>query len=175
MEVRCADGRVLGVRPVPVRDRSGAPYEVTLDLLLDGAPFGAVGERSAGALQALAHRLAGGAVGTAERGVRAWAAARGQDPDAAWQELRPHLPRDAELLALTARDPDDVSAEGELRVLLRPVHAWDDGWSSRTDVVLQAWGEGGTGVRAVLDLDGLRALLAALLAEVAAATARDEG
>jgi hypothetical protein len=176
-QVRCADGRVLDVRPVAVLDRTRTPYETTLVLTLDGGPFGSVGERCSGALQALSDRLRGGdePAGTAERGVRAWARDRGEDEDAAWRGLRPHLPRDAELLSLRARDPDDVPSGGELRLVLGHARTWDDddGWRSRVEVVLQAWGDGGTGVRAVLDLAGLHALLDALLAECAVALGRD--
>ena len=177
-QVRCAGGQVLDVRPVPVLDRTGAPYETTLLLALDGRAFGAVGERCWGALRALAARLAADAepAGTAEH-VRAWARDHGQDPDEAWRGLRPHLPRDTELLSLRARDPDDVTSAGELRAVLGHVRTWDDdaGWSGRTEVVLQAWGDDGTGVRAVLDLPGLRALLADLLVECDAVLGRDTG
>ena len=36
-EVTCVDGTVLAFEPVPVLDRAGVPYEVTLRRLRDGA------------------------------------------------------------------------------------------------------------------------------------------
>ncbi|MCW2607452.1 MAG: hypothetical protein JWO60_2145 [Frankiales bacterium] len=172
-QLRCADGRLLDVVPVPVLDRTGALYECTLRLLLDGAPFGHVGQRAAGVLGAVSARLdtEQQLTGTAERGVRGWARAQGTDPDVVWSGLRPHLPRDAELFCLRARDPDDDPLPGELRALVSPVRTWQDGagWRTRTDVVVQAWGDDGAGVRAVLDLPGLCVWLDALLGECATA------
>lgn len=135
-QLRCADGRLLDVVPVPVLDRTGVPYEATLRLLLDGAPFGDVGQRCAGLLAA----------------VRA-----------------APLPEAGELLDLRARDPDDVASAGELRVRLDPVRTWTgEGWESRTDAVVQAWGDDGTGLRAVLTTAALCDLLDGLLAACAA-------
>lgn len=160
--VRCADGGLLDVVPVPVLDRTGAPYEVTLRLLRGGVPYGEVGERVGGALRVLADRLREQAVptGTAERGVR------GVAGDEAWTSLRAVLPRDAELFCWRARDPDDVDSSGELRATVQHVRRWEGHrWSTTVEVVLQAWGDDGTGHRAVLDVAGLRSLVDDLLAE----------
>lgn len=173
-QVRCADGRLLDVRPVPVLDREGTPYEVTLHLLLDGAPFADVGERCGWALAGLRDRLRELAPGQEpqgllERGVRVAARAAGADEDAAWQAARPHLPRDVDLLVLRARDPDDVASAGALRVRADTVRRWRGrAWDIRTDAVLEAWGDDGTGVRAVLDPARLCVLVEAVLAECAA-------
>ena len=164
-EVTCLDGSVLVVRPVPVLDRDGAAYELTLDLLLDGRPFGAVGERCGFFLAAAAERLRGdGPASTLEAGLRRWAADGGQEPDRAWQQLERYLPSDRELFAFLARDPDDLTTVGELRAWLRSQRRWIPGeprghWQVSEHVVLDAWGAGGTGVRAVLDRAEALALL----------------
>ena len=154
-DVTCVDGSVLTVLAVPVLDRDGAPYEMTLRLLRDGVPFGEVGERCGWFLTGAIERLrADGQVpeSTLEHGVRA----AGAD----WAQLAPHLPRDRELFAFLAREPDDLPGAGELRVRLRTVRTWSGrGWQVRHDALLEAWGDGGTGVRAVLDRQALLALL----------------
>jgi hypothetical protein len=169
-EVVCVDGSVLTLLPVPVLDRSGAAYEVTLRLLRDGRPFGEVGECSGWWLARTADQL------------RALQAAHGPDafPPAAYDAvldrglvqdghrtvLRQLLPRDRELLCLRARDPDDGDPSGELRLWVRDDRSWRDGrdgargrWSLRCRGVLDAWGADGTGVRAVLDGPALLDLL----------------
>ena len=159
MEVTCSTGAVLSVRPVPVLARDGVPYEVTLELLLDGAPFGQVGERCGGLLADAAVRL------RAPVPVSTLEAALGRD----WPLLAPHLPRDRELFALRARDPDDVPSGGALRALVDVVRRWTGrGWEERVQVRLEAWGDGGRGVSAVLDLDAARALVEGVLTEAAA-------
>lgn len=177
-QVRCADGRVLAVCPVPVVDRQGVTYEVTLRLLLDGAPFGDVGECCGHALAGLRERLRDAPPGElppglVEQGVRAVARATGTDPDTAWELARHHLPRDVDLLVLRARDPDDVSSSGALRVHGVTERRFVRGaWQARTDVLVEAWGDAGTGVRAVVDVAALGALLDALLSECSSVGAR---
>jgi hypothetical protein len=178
-EVTCADGSVLGLRPVPVRARDDVAYEVTLELLRDGAPFGQVGERCGWFLASAAARVraaltGGGPPTTAvEAGVRRWAARTGADPERTWTELDRYLPRDRELLALRSRDPDDVAVTGELRVEVRRERTWVRGdddrgrWELAETAVLDAWGDGGVGVRALLSCAELLDLLEALIAEVA--------
>lgn len=149
----CTGGAVLTVRPVPVRARDGVPYEVTLELLLDGAPFGQVGERCGGLLADAARRLAGVSVGTLEAGGAA---------------LSPYLTRDRELFALRTRDPDDPPGVGALRALLDPVRTWTGrAWSTRVQVRLEAWADDGRGVSALLDLEQARALVDGVLGEAA--------
>ena len=56
-ELRCVDGSILTVLPVPCRDRAGKPYEITLELRRDGQPFARVGERCGFRLSRLAARV----------------------------------------------------------------------------------------------------------------------
>lgn len=183
-DLRCTDGSVLSVLPVPCLGRDDAPYEVTLRLERDGEAVGAVGERCGFFLAQTAARLraaraadaCGFPVSGVEAGLRAWAADAGRDADAAWRELSRYLPRDREVLAFRARDPDDVAAAGELRVVLREEREWvppgaDSGrgrWRLRSLAVVEAWGAGGQGMRAVLDSAGLQEFLDQLLADCAA-------
>jgi hypothetical protein len=177
VEVRCVDGSVLELRPVPVRARDDIAYEVTLLLLRDGEPFAQVGERCgwfvASAVTRLRAAVTTGTLPTTalEAGVRRWAGRTGADADLTWSGLDPYLPRDRELLWLRARDPDDVATAGELRVEVRRSRSWrrDPGrWEVVDDAVLDAWGDGGTGVRAVLGAPELLDVLEALVREVAA-------
>lgn len=158
MDVTCSDGSVLMVRPVPVLARDGVPYELTLELLLDGAPFGRVGERCGGLLAAAAARL--------RRPVPVSTLEEALGPD--WEALAPHLPRDRELFALRARDPDDLPTPGALRALVDVVRRWTGrGWEADVRVRLEAWGDDGRGVSAVLDVPGATALVEGLLREAA--------
>jgi len=186
-QVRCVDGSVLTVLPVPVLDRDGAPYEVTLRMLRDDVPFGQVGERCGWFLATTAARLRVAREGSGpealpasslEAGLRGWAVDGGVDPDRAWDLLERYLPRDRELFAFHARDPDDRSEVGELRVWLRVEPSWSEGpgprglvpggrWQLRHRAVLDAWGSAGQGVRAVLDSAELLALLEDLVRDCA--------
>ena len=186
----CADGRVLGVVPVPVTDRHGVPYEVTLRMTLDGAPFGDVGERCGYFLAALAVRVAAAraegsprpAPGrrrtasrrrTCEGGLRSWARDAGEDPDEAWAAFAHYVPREHELFAFRHRDPDDLLSTGELRAGVRTERVYQPvrgaavselggpppgRWRLTRRAVVEAWGSGGQGVRAVLDSGGLERL-----------------
>ena len=184
-ELRCVDGSVLSVLPVPCLGRDGVPYEITLQLERDGEQVGAVGERCGFFVAQTAARLRavrvqdpdGFPVSGLEVGLRAWAADQGVEPDAAWSGFSRYLPRDREVLAFRSRDPDDVSAAGELRVVLREERAWvrpgadgaRGGWRVRCLAVVEAWDAGGRGVRAVLDSAALLDFLEQLLADSAAA------
>jgi hypothetical protein len=149
---------------------------VTLRLLRDGRPFGDVGECSGWLLSRTAEQL------------RACQREAGPDafPPGAYDAvldlglvedgdrtlLRRVLPRDRELLCLRARDPDDGDPSGELRLWVREDRTWHAGrdgvrgrWSLRSRAVLDAWGSGGTGVRALLDGPALLALLERLADE----------
>ena len=122
-ELRCVDGSVLGVLPVPVVDRHGAPYEMTLRLVRDGADFGSVGERCGYFLAATCARLTAAGdfpASNVEGGLRAWAGDVGRDPDAAWVELGRYLPRDHELFAFRRREPDDIASAGSARCTADP-------------------------------------------------------
>ena len=178
-EVRCVDDSTLGVHPVPVVDRDGVPYELTLRLTRDGEPFAAVGERCGYFLAATAARLATERTGDPERfppasldgGVAAWAADTGAAP-ADGARLMRYLPRDRDLFSFRSRDPDDLSVGGELRCALHDRREWHGGWQLTRRAVLEAWDENGCGVRAVLTASDLAAFLDALLAEAAAAGCR---
>ncbi|HVE62439.1 MAG TPA: hypothetical protein VNB94_01365 [Mycobacteriales bacterium] len=192
--VVCVDGSKLGVSPVPVVDRDGAPYELTLRLSRDDQPFGAVGERCGWFLAATAARLrAAGADGSAESevwpdrddrfsasaiegGLRAWAGDQGLEPDSTWAQLERYMPRDRDLFVFRHRDPDDLISEGEIRCSVHSTKTWVDGagtaraggrWQLARRAVLDAWGHGGEGLRAVLTAPQLVHFLDALLAEAA--------
>lgn len=176
-EVRCVDGSRLGVRPVPVLDRHGVPYEVTLQLLRDGEPFGDVGERCGFFLAGTARRLRVARVqdptsfpsSSVEAGVRSYAVDETAEPGAVWSTLARYLPRDRELFCFRARDPDDLGTVGELRAALEEQRSWLPGppgrWRIDCRAVLQAWGSAGVGVRAVLTSEQLQVFLDALVAE----------
>ena len=184
-ELHCTDGSVLSVLPEPCLGRDGVPYEVTLRLLRGGEQVGAVGERCGFFLAMTAARLRAAQAEDPEAfpssgievGLRAWAADEGLQPDQAWAVFARYLPRDREVFAFQARDPDDVSSAGELRVVLREERAWvpprvegERGrWRLRCLAVAEAWDSGGRGVRAVLDSAQLLAFLDRLLADCAAA------
>ena len=194
-EVRCVDGATLGVHPDPVVDRDGVPYELTLRLTRDGRPFGSVGERCGWFLASTAARLAAEMAddspsatlwsspddrfptSSLEGGLRAWAVDAGRDADATWSELERYLPRDRDLFAFRHRDPDDLASAGELRCSVQTERSWVGGdgfagagghWRIACRAVLDAWGDGGAGVRAVLTAGELAAFLTALLEEAAA-------
>lgn len=180
-ELRCVDGSVLSVLPVPCCGRDGVPYEVTLRLERDGQEVGAVGERCGFFVAQTAARLRAAGPDTfpvsgLEAGLRAWADDHDQDAGAAWSGFARYLPRDREVLAFHSRDPDDLSAAGELRVVLREERSWlpprEEGgrgrWRLRCLAVVEVWDAGGRGVRSVLDSAGLLAFLEQLLADCAA-------
>lgn len=192
-DVTCVDGSVLSVLPEAVLDRDDVPYEMALRLVRNGEPFGVVGERCGFFLATVAVRLAratsaSGPVAddgmtvawvdpddrfppsSMEAGVKAWAADAGRPPDTTWAELARYLPRERSLFSFRRRDPDDPARLGELRCSLRTSKVWvstdERGmgrWAIRERAVLDAWGEAGQGVRAVLTapqlLDFLRMLL----------------
>ena len=178
VEVRCVDGSVLSLLPVAKLDRGGVAYEVTLRLLLDGASFGEVGECSGWRLARTAERLRAaqaqaGADAFPATGVHGLLDGRLSDGQAQLREL---LPRDDELLCLRARDPDDGDGDGQLRIWLRHDRTWLPGrdgargrWSTTSRAVVDCWGDGGRGVRCLLDAPALLRLLDGLVAEAAAA------
>jgi hypothetical protein len=197
------------VTPVPSHDRGGTPYEVTLELIRDGALFGSVGERCGYHLASLAGRVA------AARAVDSAQAVQWPDPDDRFPDpplgaavrtldcghadmLRGHLPREPELFAFRHRDRGDLGGAGELRCTLRTISLWmahavpcsappavpsavhDQGrgrgrWRLARRAVIEAWGERGWGVRAILTSGELAAFLTDLLAEAerAGASYRD--
>ncbi len=148
----CRDGRRLDLLAVPVLDRNGEAYEAQLHLRLSGEAFGVIGERCHGVLAAAAAR---GLVGSQQDALRRAGLRLDQ---------LPHLPRDLELFSLRSRDPDDLPGRGALRALLDVRHTYARGWQHRAVVLLEAWGNDGTGVRAELEPADYLALLVATLA-----------
>jgi hypothetical protein len=203
-ELTCLDGSRLDVRPEPVLDRRHVAYEVTLRLRRDGGDFGKVGERCGYFLAGVGDRLAAARADAASRpewtladrfpasaaedAVRAWAVERGDEPSATWAELSRYVPRDRELFAFRRRDPDDLASVGELRCVVRTEKSWVSAgsaaapasplrrgqWRLARRAVLDAWGDAGVGVRAILDSSQLARFLAELLAEMAEVGARFE-
>ncbi|MEU5880261.1 hypothetical protein [Spirillospora sp. NPDC047279] len=172
------DGSSLAVVPVASLDRGGTPYEVTLELRRDGDSFGAVGERCGYFLADLAARL------VAARADGSPQAAGWPDPDDRFPDPPPHADgvRDPELFAFRYRDRGDVASTGELRCALRTSSVWIERehagqgfWRLGRRAVVEAWGSGGRGVRAVLTSAELSGFLDELLteAERAGASYRD--
>ncbi|MFL6139466.1 MAG: hypothetical protein ACJ74O_16915 [Frankiaceae bacterium] len=163
---------------------------------LDGVRSRLAAARADGSAEAsrwpLSDRFPGGSL---ESGVRAWARDGGRDPADAWSELARYVPRDRELFAFRHRDPDDLDCAGELRCTVRTEKSWEaTGGRTRTHgapvpphgqplgqwrlvrrAVVEAWGELGVGVRAVLDSTGLAGFLAGLLGETAQVGAAFDG
>ncbi|MFI0351543.1 hypothetical protein [Actinomadura sp. 9N407] len=176
--LRCLDGSSLAVLPVASLDRGGTPYEVTLELRRDGDSFGAVGERCGHVLAALAEQVA------AARAEDSPQAARWPDPDDRFpakasgtdrgidKGTDKGIDRETELFAFRYRDRGDVASTGELRCTLRTSSVWvgPQGspygrWRRARRAVIEAWGAGGRGVRAVLTSAELARFLRDLLAE----------
>lgn len=147
--------------PVPSHDCGGVPYEVTLDLRRNGDAFGSVGERCGFFLAAVARRLAEARADGSSQ-ARGW-----PDPDDRFPEPgSPH--REPELFAFRYRERTDLASTGELRCSLRTSSVWLPlhGWRLARRAVVEAWGAGGRGVRAVLTSTDLAAFLDDLLREV---------
>jgi hypothetical protein len=81
-ELRCVDGTVLTVVAVACHDRTGAPYEITLDLRRGRRPFASVGERCGFRLAQLAASVT--AAREDPEQATAW-----PDPDDRFPEPRP--------------------------------------------------------------------------------------
>ncbi|MGC5014621.1 hypothetical protein ACLQ2R_27965 [Streptosporangium sp. DT93] len=156
------------------RDSLGTPYEITLELHRDGALYGTVGERC------------GWLLGRLARGVdeaRAGHQARWPDPD-------DRFPGDAELFAFRYRARNGVVGGGELRCQVRTIPVWMPAgrgkpggpgrsggsgghgghgpageWRLTRRALVEAWGGGGTGMRAVLTSAELAAFVSELVAE----------
>lgn len=186
---------MLSVLPESVRDRDGIPYEMTLLLRRDGEPFGVVGERCGFFLANLVGRLAQATSdagplasdgnttvwgdpddrfppSSMEAGVRAWAVDTGLPADRTWSDMTRYLPRERSLFSFRRRDPDDPTQLAELRCSLRTSKSWlatdergHGRWVLRERALLDAWGEAGVGIRAVLTAPELLDLLRRLLAE----------
>jgi hypothetical protein len=178
--LRCVDGSSLVILPVPSRDRSGTPYEITLELIRDGGRFGAVGERCGHALATLSRLLAAARSDDSPQ-ASAWPDADDRFPDppldralratGCGHDLGSSLPRERELFAFRCRDRGDLASTGELRCTLRTSCCWIRSasgagqWRVGRRAVLDAWGASGRGVRIVLTSGELSGFLADLLRE----------
>jgi hypothetical protein len=197
------------VIPVPSHDRGGTPYEVTLELIRDGALFGSVGERCGYHLASLAGRVAAARAADSAQATR-WPDPEDRFPDPPLSRavrmlarespecghadtLHGQLPREPELFAFRHRDRGDLGGAGELRCTLRTFSLWmahleaprasaaepapvaRGRWRLARRAVIEAWGEGGWGVRAILTSGEFEGFLADLLAEAerAGASFRD--
>jgi hypothetical protein len=159
--LRCVDGSSLKVTPVPARDSSGRPYEVTLELERDGESLGSVGQRCGYLLLQLSLRLA------AARDGDDW-----PDPDGRFP-ADPAAP-ESELFALRHRERVDFPGAGELRCTVRTSSVWvpekphpvsRGDWRIARRAVIDAWAADGRGVRAVLTSAELSAFLHEVLSE----------
>jgi hypothetical protein len=155
--LRCLDGSYLTVTPVACRDSVGSPYEITLELLRDGALYGTVGERCGWVLTRLAK-------GIAE--ARA-------DHEAHWPDPDDRFPDDEELFAFRYRTRNGIVGGGELRCRLRTIPTWIPGqrgpggeWRLTRRAFVEAWGGDGADLRAVLTSAELGAFMEVLVAEV---------
>ncbi|MGI9007407.1 MAG: hypothetical protein ACR2FU_14640 [Streptosporangiaceae bacterium] len=163
--LRCVDGSLLTVSAVPCHDRAGQPYDLTLQLTLDRQPFATVGQRCGPQLTALCDRVRS-AIADPEQAT-CW-----PDPGDRFPVPRARLgpagfrPGDREYFTLRSRDRGDPPGGGEVRCVLRSSAQWQAGqWTLSRRVVLEAWGDRGTGVRAVLTSAELVAFLDTVLNE----------
>ncbi len=170
--------------PVPSHDRRGTPYEITLELVRDGGPFGAVGERCGHVLAALSRLLAAARSDDSPQ-ASAWPDIDDRFPDppldralratGCGHDLGAYMPRERELFAFRYRDRGDLASTGELRCTLRTSCCWiaprgrpapcTGQWRVARRAVLDAWGASGRGVRAVLTSGELSGFLTELLRE----------
>ncbi|HEX9032017.1 MAG TPA: hypothetical protein VF834_09240, partial [Streptosporangiaceae bacterium] len=194
-ELRCVDGSLLEVAAVPCHDRAGRPYDVTLRLVRDRQPFAVVGQRCRHQLATLAARVQSAredpeqvscwpdpddrfpSAGFAQSSARPPQAGsdtrRGSHslPGLAWFQ-----PGEHEYFTLRSRDRGDLPGTGEVRCVLRSTARWhcEPGtrggpasgyWQLSRRAVLEAWGDSGTGVRAVLTSAELVTFLDTVLRE----------
>jgi hypothetical protein len=190
--LRCVDGSVLAVIPVPSHDRGGRPFEITLELVRDGESFGSVGERCGFHLARLARLVSAARADDSPQAVR-WPDPDDRFPDPpldqaaqALPALAAQLPREPELFSFRYRDRGDLASTGELRCSLRTSSFWVGdqatsaagiygGWRIARRAIVEAWGAGGRGIRAVVTSTDLQHFLFEVLeeAEHAGASYRD--
>ncbi|HEY5016484.1 MAG TPA: hypothetical protein VIJ82_22855 [Streptosporangiaceae bacterium] len=110
----------MSVAAVACRDRTGQPYEITLELARNSRPFAAVGERCGYQLAQLAERVR--------------AALRDPELAALWPDpadrfpgparLHDYRPGESEYFTLRSRDRSDLTGSGELRCTVRSSADW---------------------------------------------------
>ncbi|MFI6500501.1 hypothetical protein [Nonomuraea typhae] len=146
--------------PVPCRDSVGMPYEITLELLRDGTPYGMVGERCGWLLARLHRGVEQARQGRGEAG-------RWPDPDDRFPEEEPGC----ELFSFRYRTRSGQVGGGELRCWLRTLPVWvpqgehRGEWRVTRRAFVEAWGAGGVGMRAVLTSAELATFVGALVEE----------
>lgn len=144
--LRCVDGSVLSVEAVSCRDRTGQPYEITLNLARDSVPFAAIGQRCGYQLSELAERISaarhdpeqaaawpdpddrfpapgGGDTAGLDIGAGPARAPAGQVPGYV-SHAAGYLANDHEYFALRSRERVDMPGTGELRCVLRASAVW---------------------------------------------------
>jgi len=174
------------VAAVPCRDRAGHAYEVTLRLALDRQPFAVVGERCGHRLAALAAQVQAAIADPAQ--ARAWPDPDDRFPvpgDAVRGPPYAFQPGEREYFTLRSKERSDPPGGGEVRCVLRSSARWHQGtpaagqaiaeagrastgpgyWQLSRRAVVEAWGERGTGVRAVLTSAELVMFLDTVLSE----------
>ncbi|MGI8330654.1 hypothetical protein ACRYCC_11875 [Actinomadura scrupuli] len=168
---------------MPSYDRGGRPFEITLELVRDGEPFGSVGERCGFHLARLARSVAAARADESPQAAR-WPDVDDRFPDppleqaaAALPAVAGRLPREPELFSFRYRDRGDLASTGELRCALRTSTFWaggqtmtaapHGGWRIARRAVVEAWGAGGRGVRAVATSGQLHRFLTEVLDEAA--------
>lgn len=193
-ELRCVDGSVLSVEAVTCRDQAGRPYEITLSLTRNSVPFAAVGQRCGYQLAQLARQVSAARADPAL--AAAWPDPDDRFPaapaDPAGTGAPGCLDGDREFFALRSRDRADLPGTGELRCIVRSRAQWlgghihigqhmppreragrapggRAGWRLTRRAVIEAWGAGGVGVRAVLTSAELMAFLDTVVTGLAAA------
>jgi len=184
------DGSLLGVAAIPCRDRAGRPYEVTLRLARDRRPFGTVGQRCGHQLATLAAQARAARDDPEQAAcwpdpddrfpVPAGATVPARMPPSARTPIATKLaafqPDEREYFTLRSRERGDLPGDAEVRCVLRSSADWRSGaeagdklrpgyWRLRRRCVLEAWGESGTGVRAVLTSAELVTFLDTVLGE----------
>jgi len=133
------------VAAVACRDRTGQPYEITLELARDSTPFAAVGERCGYQLSQLADRIRA-ALRDPEL-AELWPDPADRFPGPA--RLHDYRPGESEYFTLRSRDRSDLAGSGELRCTLHSSADWIGecgGTGGHRAAHQRAW----PGVRAVL-------------------------
>ena len=161
---------------VACRDRTGTPYEITLDLKRGRKPFASVGERCGHRLSELAASVT--AAREDPEQAAAWPDAddRFPEPGPGCGEGNGFRPREREYFSLRSRDRSDLPGSGEFRCTLRDSAEWlggrgaavsrpPGGWRLTRRAVIEAWGADGIGLRAVLTSAELVTFLDTVLEE----------
>jgi hypothetical protein len=203
--LRCVDGSVLSVEAVSCRDRAGRPYEITLNLARNSEPFASVGQRCGYELSQLAQRAAAARLDPEQAAAwpnpdDRFPGLSGLPHDHEYFVLRSRdradLPGSGELRCLlrssavwvgecagtghhlppAGREFAGYQQTGHQRAWAGRRPAGGHGkWRLTRRAVIEAWGAGGVGVRAVLTSAELVAFLDTVLREPDSAVAPGAG